>query len=578
MVPKVAPGQRALGAPDPLPQAELAGPPLLEAPLPKMGVPNTESIGVGRSRRRSPLQQAFSMEPERLTQLLAGEIESAFAYARSLKSAFTFFGGARVHEDDPFFAEGKVWGEAVTLMNFGAAFGVGRLLEAMASGRFSQEACAAAKGAIMGAAAGRHGPMAFAKALSQVGAGATPQAIALAVARLERQSLDPAAALLLAAVTTTGAGPGMMEAVPLGVLEAREKLEKLFPALADELRALTPTQGSRIKLDFEQKTSPAIEKVKQFLHFLPRRLALTEQAPGFVVFPGGFGTLNELFEVLRGGRPIALHGRTFWSPLIDQLKQSWQARGLAHPDDVANLVTTDGIGEALQHLIRRGKTQTPPAPTAERAAEMAADVVRGIHTLTQLPTAVTFIGGKRLQSADREIGTAGRLATQLSQAGVPVRIGGDGPMLDAISAGVRKIGRHQPIQALLCDQGDLDHQAVIQKADVAEIVHSFPAHKVLLYENTSAIVALPGGAGLMDEVWELACLMQCQKIPKRPLILVGKAFWQPLIDACDATMHNEHRQMIKKEDLQLFQVVDTEAEALQVLRTFPGFGAMNSAR
>ena len=80
----------------------------------------------------------------------------------------------------------------------------------------------------------------------------------------------------------------------------------------------------------------------------------------------------------------------------------------------------------------------------------------------------------------------------------------------------------------------------------------------------------------MDEVWELACLMQCRKIPKRPLILVGKTFWQPLLDACEATMHNEQRQMIKKEDLQLFQVVDTVAEAMQVLRTFPSFDCLRS--
>lgn len=510
------------------------------------------------------------MPPARLTQLLAGEIEAAFDYARGLKSAFTFFGGARVREDDPFFAEGKVWGEAVTLMNFGAAFGVGRLLEALASGRFSEEACRAAQGAIMGAAAGRYGPLAFAQALAQIGAGATPAAVRLAVARLEGQNLDPAAALLLAAVTTTGAGPGMMEAVPVGVLEAREKLEKLFPALAEELKALMPTQGSRIKLDFEQKTSPAVEKVKEFLHFLPRRLALTEQSPGFVVFPGGFGTMNELFEVLRAGRPIALHGRAFWTPLIQPMLRAWQARGLADPTDMANLVVTDDVTSGLRHLIERGKALPPPAPTRERAAEMAGDIVRGIQTLTTLPTAVTFIGGKRLRADDPEVKMAEGLAARLALHGAPVRIGGQGPLLDSVSRGVRRVAPEAKIQALLLDRGDLDRARLRHQADVAEIVHSYPAHKVLLYENTNAIVALPGGAGLMDEVWELACLMQVKKIPKRPLILVGREFWQPIVSACDATMHNDQRKMIKREDLDLFQIVDTEAEAMEVLQRWPG--------
>lgn len=104
----------------------------------------------------------------------------------------------------------------------------------------------------------------------------------------------------------TGAGPGIMTAVPEGFRRrlaalnpAQAALEAAEPTRQQNNRAQSWTQGFNIKLPFEQSVNPAIDVSLELVHFPTRKLMLYENALGIVIFPGGYGTMDELFEVWR---------------------------------------------------------------------------------------------------------------------------------------------------------------------------------------------------------------------------------------------------------------------------------------
>jgi uncharacterized protein (TIGR00730 family) len=516
----------------------------------------------------------FSADPAKLSALLTKEILEVQKFVSGLKDAFSFFGGARVRPHDAHFAAGEKWGEAVLLTNV-AAKSPKAISLAAGSGLFSKEAVNAASAVALGCAVGFEGPGAVTQSLANCGGASSKDAIASAIVEAQAGDTNPEDLGLLMTLTRTGAGPGMMEAVPIGYLDARKKLMRLMPELGPALTEGLVTQGSRIELPFEQAPNPYIEKMREFAHFLPRRLALTEQANGFVVFPGGVGTLNELFEVVRHGRPTVLCSSEFYSGMLKKLTEAWTKRDLVDPDVFKNLKVVDGPTEGLPHLLERAKASPPaPEPSHARAMELATDLQRGLETLTKLPSAVTFIGGHRLKDSDPEIPVAQDLAARLTKSGVPVRAGGDGAVLNAVSDGARSVRPGAKIQGLLLERGDEDFDNIHERLDVCEVVHSTAAHKVLMYENADAIVALPGGVGTFDEIFELVTLMQCEKIPKRPLILVGSEFWKPFLDEMARVMLDKDSNLpedkklktISDEDMDMFQVVDDAADAARIIR------------
>lgn len=141
----------------------------------------------------------------------------------------------------------------------------------------------------------------------------------------------------------TGGGPGIMEAVNRGAFEA------------DGLSV-----GLNIQLPMEQKLNPYVKEGMGFQYFFSRKFMLDYSALAYVYFPGGYGTLDELFTVLTliqtgksdGDVPVILIGVEFWEPLLDWIKCAMQPRCLIGPDDARLLHLTDDLDEALR-LIRK---------------------------------------------------------------------------------------------------------------------------------------------------------------------------------------------------------------------------------
>ncbi|HSS81979.1 MAG TPA: TIGR00730 family Rossman fold protein [Gaiellaceae bacterium] len=129
----------------------------------------------------------------------------------------------------------------------------------------------------------------------------------------------------------TGGGPGVMEAANRGARDAGGL-----------------SVGFGIELPHEQALNPYLDIALTFKHFYARKTMFVKAAEGFVIFPGGFGTLDELFEALtliQTGKvlhfPVILFGSEYWRPLLDWIKGRLQADGLISPEDLDLLELTD---------------------------------------------------------------------------------------------------------------------------------------------------------------------------------------------------------------------------------------------
>lgn len=514
-------------------------------------------------------QAAFSKPPEALAELLADQSLQAAAFVEKLLDAVTFFGGARIQPGHPYYAIAEQYGEAMLLANVARA-DAGLFETALRSGLFSAGAVQAAKGVVISLASTTLPPALLAQAFAMAGGDDLRLAAALA-------KLAPMPELSLRA--RTGAGPGIMDAVAKGYVEARAKLAELAPpSVAERLREDFKAQGSRMggNLPFEQKASANIEEMATFHHFIPRRLALTEGAPVFSIFPGGIGTLNELFEVLRADRAVLFEARAFWQEAVEVLNQQWSARGLVDPARPPRMALADGPAEGLPFLLQAAR-ETPARDVraiVRNIESLRAELLEAPLALTKVEPAIAFLGGRRLSAGDAEVQTAGRLAERLAKRGLPSRLGGPGPLFDAVAAGT-EAGSGPKVQAFLQESPALDVEALRARAQVGFVAQSAIAHKTLMYENTLGIVALPGGAGTMDEVFEIACLISTGNAPPRPIVLVGRDFWEPIIDAFEKAMDpassdpDVMRAVKHGEFRRLFAIVDDEGSALTALTRIP---------
>jgi hypothetical protein len=138
----------------------------------------------------------------------------------------------------------------------------------------------------------------------------------------------------------TGGGPGIMEAGNRGAKEAGGL-----------------SVGLNIELPFEQKPNPYQDLALKFRYFFVRKVMFVKYSVGYVVMPGGFGTLDELFEALTLIQtektypfPVILYGRRFWSGLVDWIRGTLLEAKLIAPKDLDLIPIVDSPGEVLAIL------------------------------------------------------------------------------------------------------------------------------------------------------------------------------------------------------------------------------------
>jgi uncharacterized protein (TIGR00730 family) len=152
----------------------------------------------------------------------------------------------------------------------------------------------------------------------------------------------------------TGGGGGVMEAANRGAREGGGL-----------------SVGFNIELPHEQEPNPYIDVGLTFRHFYARKTMFVKAAEGFVIFPGGFGTLDELFEsltLIQTGKvfhfPVVLFGRAYWGPLLDWIRADLLAQGMISPDDVELLSLSDAPAEIVHRVVSRYRERNAHVPAA----------------------------------------------------------------------------------------------------------------------------------------------------------------------------------------------------------------------
>jgi uncharacterized protein (TIGR00730 family) len=157
----------------------------------------------------------------------------------------------------------------------------------------------------------------------------------------------------------TGGGPGVMEAANRGCKEGNGL-----------------SVGFNIQLPHEQRPNPYVDIEMTFGHFYARKTMFVKAAEGFVVFPGGFGTADELFEsltLIQTGKirhfPVVLFERTFWDPLLEWVRDQALPHGMVSPDDLELLTVTDDLDEAVQCVLDCYERRCADVPHTPRKAD-----------------------------------------------------------------------------------------------------------------------------------------------------------------------------------------------------------------
>ncbi len=140
----------------------------------------------------------------------------------------------------------------------------------------------------------------------------------------------------------TGGGPGIMEAANRGAFEAGGN-----------------SIGCNIELPFEQSSNPYCTRSLTFRYFFVRKTMFVKYSRGFVIFPGGFGTLDELFEALtlvQTGKitrfPILLYGTEYWRDLLGWIARTQLGEGMISTEDLDLFVVTDSLDQIVELLVQ----------------------------------------------------------------------------------------------------------------------------------------------------------------------------------------------------------------------------------
>jgi uncharacterized protein (TIGR00730 family) len=160
----------------------------------------------------------------------------------------------------------------------------------------------------------------------------------------------------------TGGGPGVMEAANKGAAQAGGL-----------------SVGLGIELPFEQRLNDWVQIGIDFRYFFARKTMFVKYASGFVVLPGGFGTMDELFEALTLVQtrkvtrfPVVLMGSGYWAGLLDWVRTTMLSDGKIGPADLDLIFVTDDPDEAVRHIVAADTGLTHARAEAKAAVQAAA--------------------------------------------------------------------------------------------------------------------------------------------------------------------------------------------------------------
>lgn len=197
-----------------------------------------------------------------------------------------------------------------------------------------------------------------------------------------------------------------------------------------------------------------------------------------------------------------------------------------------------------------------------RIFRIMAEFVESIEVLSKVHHAVTIFGSARLKPDDKYYPMAEKLGQLLAQNGFAVITGGGPGIMEAANKGAAEAGG----QSVGMNIKLPFEQKPNPYANLQLDYKYFFIRKVMFVKYAVAYVIMPGGYGTMDELFEALTLIQTKRVKSFPLILMGREYWQGLLDWLQNTM--QKRDMILPCDLEMIQMIDEPEEVVKHIKKY----------
>ncbi|WP_340063349.1 TIGR00730 family Rossman fold protein [Ascidiimonas aurantiaca] len=193
------------------------------------------------------------------------------------------------------------------------------------------------------------------------------------------------------------------------------------------------------------------------------------------------------------------------------------------------------------------------------------EFVNGFEKMSRIGPCVSIFGSARTRPGDLYYDLAERVAKRIVEAGYGIITGGGPGVMEAGNKGAH-LGGGTSV-GLNIDLPFEQHDNPYIDSDKNLNFDYFFVRKVMFVKYSQGFVVMPGGFGTLDELFEAITLIQTKKIGKFPIILVGTDFWGGLFDWVKKVLLDKY-QNISAADMELFRIVDTEEEVIEILDSF----------
>ncbi len=197
--------------------------------------------------------------------------------------------------------------------------------------------------------------------------------------------------------------------------------------------------------------------------------------------------------------------------------------------------------------------------------KIMSEFVEGFESMSKIGPCVSVFGSARTKPENRYYHQAEEIGYLLTQKGYGVITGGGPGIMEAANKGAAR-GQGKSVGLNIELPFEQSHNDFIDKDKLLNFDYFF-VRKVMFVKYAQGFIVLPGGVGTLDELFEAITLIQTGKIGRFPIVLVGSSYWQGIIGWIKTTMLAVERN-ISPEDLDLFNLVDTPFEAVEIIEEF----------
>lgn len=197
--------------------------------------------------------------------------------------------------------------------------------------------------------------------------------------------------------------------------------------------------------------------------------------------------------------------------------------------------------------------------------KVMSEFVEGFEKLAKIGPCVTIFGSARTREDHKYYKMAENIAAKLVRHGYGVISGGGPGIMEAANKGARSEGG-KSVGLNIILPFEQQGNAFIDPDKLITFDYFF-VRKVMFVKYSQGFIVMPGGFGTLDELFEALTLIQTKKIGRFPIVLVGKEYWSGLVDWIETTLLHSANN-VHKEDLDLYKVVETETEAVEVIDEF----------